>query len=195
MGIMDTYKIDLLSPQLEGKTFEYHIGDTFFSSIDGLLQRGDIRTTVRCFSTGTIFKFQIQSIGYVIVPCDRCLSDFELRIETTDILSVKLGDEYVDDGECVIVSEAEGYLDLAQFIYEFIALSMPMTHCHEPGKCDDAMMLELSRRQSTRSGAEDDECSDSENSSALDLLTGEDSVEPVDSRWAVLKTLKDNNKK
>jgi uncharacterized metal-binding protein YceD (DUF177 family) len=118
-----------------------------------------------------------------------------LRIETTDILSVKLGDEYVDDGECVIVSEAEGYLDLAQFIYEFIALSMPMTHCHEPGKCDDAMMLELSRRQSTRSGAEDDECSDSENSSALDLLTGEDSVEPVDSRWAVLKTLKDNNKK
>ena len=192
---MDAYKIDLLSPKLEGETFEYRIGDAFFSSIDGLLQRGDIYTKVKCISAGTIFKFQIQSIGYVVVPCDRCLSDLELRIETTDVLSVKLGEEYADDGDCVIVSEAEGYLDLAQFIYEFIVLSMPMAHCHEPGKCDDAMMLELSRRQSTRSGTEDDECADSEGSGAFDLLAGEDSVEPVDSRWAVLKTLKDNNKK
>ena len=38
-------------------------------------------------------------------------------------------------------------------------------------------------------------CADSEGSSAFDLLAGEDSVEPVDSRWTVLKTLKDNNKK
>ena len=192
---MDTYKIDLLSSGLGGKTFEYEISDDFFAQIDGLIQRGSIHTTVACLSAGSIIKFQIHSVGTVIVPCDRCLSDLELRIETTDELNVKLGDEYVDDGECVIVPETEGYLDLAQFIYEFIVLSMPLTCSHEPGKCDETMMHELSRHQATRSGEEDAEQEDSTNSEADDAPMGEDSDEPVDNRWAALKQFKEQLKK
>lgn len=188
---MDTYKIDLLSSGLGGKTFEYEIGDDFFAYVDGLIQRGTIHTTVVCLSAGSIIKFQIHSVGTVIVPCDRCLSDLELRIETTDELNVQLGDEYADDGECVIVPETEGYLDLAQFIYEFIVLSMPLTCSHEPGKCDETMMHELSRHQATRSGEEDAEQDDSTDSEALDAAMGEDSDEPVDSRWAALKQFKE----
>ncbi len=196
MGMMDTYKIDLLGSGLGGKTFEYEIGDAFFAEIDGLIQRGNIHTTVACLSAGSVYKFQIHSVGTIIVPCDRCLSDLELRIETSDELNVKLGDEYADDGDCVVVPEAEGYLDLAQFIYEFIALSMPMTCCHEPGKCDDAMMHELSRHQSTRSGNEDAERDDSaERGGWPDEVAGEDSDEPVDSRWAALKQFKEQLKK
>ena len=194
--MMDTYKIDLLSSGLGGKTFEYEIGDDFFAEIEGLIQRGSIHTTVVCLSAGSVYKFRIHSIGTVIVPCDRCLSDLELRIETADDLNVKLGSEYADDGDCVIVPESEGYLDLAQFIYEFIALSMPMTCCHEPGKCDDAMMHELSRHQSTRSGYEDAEREDSaEIGDAPDEAMGENSDEPIDSRWAALKQLKEQLKK
>ncbi|MBR6035890.1 MAG: DUF177 domain-containing protein [Bacteroidaceae bacterium] len=194
--MMDTYKIDLLSSGLGGKTFEYEIGDAFFAKIGGLIQRGNIHTTVACLSAGSVFKFQIHSVGTIIVPCDRCLADLELRIETSDVLDVKLGDEYADEGDCVVVPEAEGYLDLAQFIYEFIALSMPMSCCHEPGKCDDAMMHELSRHQPTRSGYEDAEREDSaENGDAQDVSVGEDSDEPVDSRWAALKQLKEQLKK
>lgn len=193
---MDTYKIDLLSSGLGGKTFEYEIGDDFFAEIGGLIQRGSIHTTVVCLSAGSVYKFRIHSIGTIIVPCDRCLADLELRIETADDLNVKLGSEYADDGDCVIVPESEGYLDLAQFIYEFIALSMPMACCHEPGKCDDAMMHELSRHQSTRSGFEDAEQEDSvENGDAPDEVTGENSDEPVDSRWAALKQFKEQLKK
>lgn len=193
---MDTYKIDLLSSGLGGKTFEYEIGDDFFAEIGGLIQRGSIHTAVVCLSAGSVYKFRIHSIGTIIVPCDRCLADLELRIETADDLNVKLGSEYADDGDCVIVPESEGYLDLAQFIYEFIALSMPMACCHEPGKCDDAMMHELSRHQSTRSGFEDAEQEDSvENGDAPDEVTGEDSDEPVDSRWAALKQFKEQLKK
>lgn len=195
MHKMDTYKIDLLSSGLGGKTFEYEIGDDFFADENGLIQRGSIHTTVACISAGSVFKFQLQSIGTVIVPCDRCLSDLELRIETSDLLSVKFGNEYADDGECVVVPESEGYLDLAHFIYEFIVLSMPIACCHEPGKCDDAMMQELSRHQATRSGDEDDEQADSHHGDVHDMETGEDSDEPVDSRWAALKQFKEQLKK
>lgn len=192
---MDTFKIDLLSRGLEGKTFEYDIDDAFFRQIDGLIQRGKLHSTVTCKGANTIYKFQIQSVGTVIVPCDRCMSDLELRIETTDVLNVKLGDEYADEGDCVVVPEAEGRIDLAQFIYEFIVLSMPIVCCHEPGKCDDAMMQELSRHQATRSGDEDDEQADSHHGDVHDMETGEDSDEPVDSRWAALKQFKEQLKK
>ena len=48
--MMDTYKIDLLSSGLGGKTFEFEIGDDFFAEIGGLIQRGSIHTTVVCLS-------------------------------------------------------------------------------------------------------------------------------------------------
>ena len=196
-SMKDTYKIDLLSSQLKGRTFEYKIGDGFFADIDGLIKHGKIHTKVECLNAGVVFKFLIHSIGTVVVPCDRCLADLELRIETADTLSVKLGDEYADEGDCVVVPEAEGYIDLAQFIYEFIVLAMPIACCHEPGKCDDTMMHELSRHQSARSGSEDGEMMDLNHSEDPndELSGGEDSVEPVDSRWAALKQLKDKLKK
>lgn len=192
MGIMETYKIDLLSNDLKGKTFEWDVNDDFFASIDGLIQRGNIHATVECMSAGSIFKFLIHSVGTVIVPCDRCLADLELRIDTADELAVKLGSDYSDDGDCVVVPEAEGYLDLAQFIYEFIVLSMPITCQHEPGKCDDAMMHTLSEHQAARSGQEDGE-DEGLDVSADGNGSTDASDRPVDERWAALAKLKLQN--
>lgn len=33
----------------------------------------------------------------------------------------------------VIVPEEDGYINVAWFMYEFIALSIPMKHVHAPG--------------------------------------------------------------
>ncbi|MCR5313077.1 MAG: DUF177 domain-containing protein [Bacteroidaceae bacterium] len=177
MNTKNTYKIDLLGSHFDKRDFSFKEDDDFFKEIDGLINRGCVDTTVSCVCTGTVFKFYVHSTGYVIVPCDRCLSDLELRIDTSDELVVKLGDEYSDDGDCVIVPETEGYIDLAQFIYEFIALSMPITCTHEPGKCDDAMMQELSKHQTARSSYDDDTSDDS------------NEPKPIDERWQVLKDL------
>ena len=67
MGMMDTYKIDLLSSGLGGKTFEYEEGDDFFAETEGLIQRGTIHTTVVCLSADSVYKFRIHSVGTVIV--------------------------------------------------------------------------------------------------------------------------------
>ena len=176
MNILDTYKVDLLSRHVQDNVLKWHIGDSFFEAIDGLIKRGDIHTTVECQGAGSARRFQIHSEGVVIVPCDRCLADLELRIETTDELVVKLGDEYADEGDCVVVSETEGWINLAQYIYEFIALAMPISCVHEPGECEDSMMQRLRRYQVARSSQEDGERDDSE--------TG-----ATDERWSALKNL------
>lgn len=183
MDKMESFKVDLLGPSSIDGQLQFDVDDDFFAAIDGLIERGSVKTTVDCKCTGIMYKFQIHSVGTIVVPCDRCLSDLELRIDTTDELVAKLGEEYQDEGDCVIVPETEGIIDLAQYIYEFIALSMPITCCHEPGKCDDSMMQELSKHQAARSGQEDEEADDSD---------GDDDGE-IDPRWAALSKLKGNN--
>lgn len=190
MEKMDTYKVDLLSSAFKDGQLQYDINDDFFGAIDGLVNRGNIKTTVDCKCTGSMYKFMIHSVGSVIVPCDRCLADLELRIDTADELVAKLGEEYSDEGDCVIVPESEGVLDLAQYIYEFIVLSMPIVCTHEPGKCDDAMMQELSRHQAARSGQEDDENGEFNEDADTDVDSSAEDDEEIDPRWAALKALK-----
>ena len=197
MGIMDTFKIDLLSQNLKGQTFEWDVDDSFFETIDGLVKRGSLHVVAECVRAGAVFKFVIHSVGTVIVPCDRCLAELELRIDTEDELAVKLGADYSDEGDCVVVPEAEGRVDLAQFIYEFIVLSMPIACQHEPGKCDDTMMQTLSMHQAARSsreGGEDDDENDNgiRNDDDNDDDVG-NNVGPVDERWAALLKLKNQN--
>ena len=149
----EDYKIDLFDAHIDGLTREYVADDAFFEMIDGLIQHGSVRTVLSCKGSARgLFHFEIHSEGVVSVPCDRCLADIELRIDTTDELAVKLGQEYADEGDVVVVPENEGTIDMAQFIYEFIALSLPLKRVHEPGKCDAAMMAEIEKHQAARSG-------------------------------------------
>ena len=95
-------------------------------------------------------------------------------IETHDRLTAQLGDTGSEDDDVVTVSEEEGILDVAWFVYESIALSIPLRHVHAPGKCNPAMMNVLKEHSAARSGDEDGE-------------------KAVDSRWAALKDLKITN--
>ena len=181
MPVSETYQIDLLERDIVGKVREWDVDDTFFASIDGLIRRGNVHVKAECTAASSVYKFLIQCEGTIVVPCDRCLADLELRVQTSDELQVTLGEDYSDDGDCVVVPETEGRVDLAQFIYEFIALSMPIACHHETGDCDDTMMQTLSVHQASRS------IEDAENG---DDSTSDDSDGPVDNRWDALADLK-----
>lgn len=138
------YTIDLLAPNVDGKEMTYLIDDAFFQNIDGLVQRGQVTTSLHIEgSTRSVFRFHFHSEGIVFAPCDRCLADVEIPVDVDDMLTVKLGEEYADEGECIIIPESDGLIDVSQFIYELIALSLPMKLVHEDGQCDEAMMAKL----------------------------------------------------
>ena len=152
------FRIDLLGRGVDGLEAEYVLDDSFFDAIDGLVHRGQIRTTVRVSgSADTRFRFGIRSVGVVYAPCDRCLADVEIPVDTSDEIAVVLGDEYSDEGDVIVVPEKEGAIDLAHVIYEFIALSLPLKLVHEPGNCDEAMIATLEEHLSARSGEDSGE--------------------------------------
>ncbi len=192
----DDFNIDLLDTNITGKTFEFHVNDPVFAEIDGLIDRGNIKSIVKCTSTSQgLFRFIIHSEGVVTTQCNRCLADLELRIDTTNELTAKLGDDDSDDGSIITVNHENGFLNVLQPIYEFIALSMPISLVHEPGMCDKAMMEELSKHQATRSSGEDAKDNEMTNDEITDNDDADDSEQkPVDPRWEALKKLVDNNK-
>jgi uncharacterized metal-binding protein YceD (DUF177 family) len=71
--------------------------------------------------------------GTVTVPCDITTELFDLPINTAFKLVVKFGSvENHDDDEIVILPHGSNEIQVAQYIYEMIVLSVPQKKVH-PG--------------------------------------------------------------
>ena len=137
--------------------YQYQLDNEFFLDLDAPeVQKGQVNVTLKVRKTSGVYQLDFQTEGEVVVICDRCLDEMEQPIETTDRLKVKLGAEYSEEDDMVIIPEEEGYINVAWFIYEFIALSIPMKHVHAPGKCNKDMVTKLSKHLRVSGDEEDD---------------------------------------
>ena len=115
--------------------FDYLLENKFFVDIDGdQVQKGKVQVHLTLKRSSMSSELDFHSEGVVMVPCDRCLDDMEQPIETDNRLIVKFGSEYAEESdEVLIIPEDDGTLNIAWFLYEFIALAIPMKHVHAPG--------------------------------------------------------------
>ena len=192
MGKFDLYKVELknLSPGVH--EYEYFLENKFFVDIGGdEVQKGKVKVNLTVKRTSMVFDMNFQLEGIVYVPCDRCLDDMELPVSTQNKLVVKFGKEYAEESEeIVIIPEEEGEINLAWFIYEFIALAIPMKHIHAPGKCNKAMSSKLKKHTARRADDEDE----FDEEAADDIVVDDDAADiPSDPRWDALKGLVEND--
>ena len=190
MGKFELYTIDLKNLTPGTHDFEYLLENKFFVDIDGNeVQKGHVHVQLTVKKSSMAFELNFQIVGMVIIPCDRCLDDMELPIETQDKLIVKFGKEYAEESdEIVIVPEEEGTINVAWFIYESIALAIPIKHVHAAGKCNKAMAAKL--RQHTAISRDDlAEPLDEGQEEAAD----EQDAGVSDPRWDALKGLFEND--
>ena len=134
MGKFDKYKIDLKGMQADSCKYEFVLDNLFFANIDGPeVQKGKVNVVLVVKKTSRAFELNFQTDGMVWVPCDRCLDDMEQPVSSTDKLLVKFGHEYAEEGDnLIVIPEEEGEINVAWFMYEFIALAIPMKHVHAP---------------------------------------------------------------
>ena len=192
MGKFDLYKVELknLSPGVH--EYEYFLENKFFVDIDGdEVQKGKVKVNLTVKRTSMVFDMNFQLEGIVYVPCDRCLDDMELPVSTQNKLVVKFGKEYAEESEeIVIIPEEEGEINLVWFIYECIALAIPMKHIHAPGKCNKAMSSKLKKHTARRADDEDE----FDEEAADDIVVDDDAADiPSDPRWDALKGLVEND--
>ena len=174
----------------DSSKYEFVLDNLFFANIDGPeVQKGKVSVELVVKKTSRAFELNFQTDGMVWVPCDRCLDDMEQLVSSTDKLLVKFGHEYAEEGDnLIVIPEEEGEINVAWFMYEFVALAIPMKHVHGPGKCNKAMTSKLSKHIRTTS---DDDAEETFVSEETELLNEEET--PVDPRWDELKKILDNN--
>ena len=149
------------------------LGDDFFEAVGGTeTKRGNVGVDVDIKRAGDYFELHFTAKGIVHVPCDLCLDDMEQPIDCDDVLMARLSDtDSNDDGDVVMVDRDNGVLDAAWFVYETIALGIPIKHEHAPGKCNPEMTRILSEHQAGST----------------------EKTDVIDPRWSKLAKLKNNN--
>ncbi len=186
MAKFDLYKIQLKSLSEDSHSFDYELDNGFFEKIDSPeVQRGEVKALVKLKRISNTFELDFDLKGSVFIPCDRCLDDMEQDIDYQGKLFVKFGADHSQEGDdVIIIPESEGEINLAWLLFEFIALSIPTKHVHEPGKCNEEM---ASRLEDHLVSSEDDESYFDQESFTKDQ---DDDIDP---RWEELKKIIDNN--
>ena len=141
MCSIEQFRIDLKALSQGVSTYQYRLNDEYFKAIDAPdVERGELSCCLSVDRTEDFFELNFHTEGVIHIPCDICLDDMDQSIETDNRLVVKFGEDYSEDDDLVTVAENEGILDVSWFIYEFIALNIPIKHVHAPGKCNPAMI-------------------------------------------------------
>ena len=122
--------------------FDFKIGDRFFEAFEGSeIHRGkaDVQVVLNKQSNLLTLDFRIE--GEVCVTCDRCLEEFMMPVGYTGTLAVRYSEtEQESDGEVMWIGPSETEIDLSQYIYESIVLSLPYQRVHPEGECNPEML-------------------------------------------------------
>ena len=172
---LETLKIDLKGLNVGHNPMVFKLDEAYFKVVDAPeVSRGNVEVRLDILrAEHDMFTLDFDICGTVIVPCDLCLDDMEQPIEAHERLTAKFGEDYSEEDNLVTVAEDEGILDVTWYVYECIALAIPIKHVHAPGKCNPAMIRVLDEHSAARSG--------------------EGQQETVDPRWAALEQLKNKN--
>lgn len=123
-------------------TFQFDLDDKFIEEKGGTEREFsdlDAQVTLKFDKKTNFFLCHFDIDGSVTVPCDRCGDDYKLRLWDEFDLVIKLtGEETEDMGEdadVAFIPRSETVIDISDWVYEFVMLSVPLQHVH-PDKPD-----------------------------------------------------------
>lgn len=190
MGKYSNYKLVLKDLEVGSVDYSYQLNDAYFKLIndeESDVRRGKLTVDVKVTRLTTAFELIFDINGAVQVPCDRCLDDVSMEVDTNNKLIVKFGADYSEESdEIVIIPEEEGEINIAWFIYEFITLSLPMKHVHPAGQCNKVVSSKLRKHKATLSNDEDGDEDDDDYDNDIDDADDGGGNDP---RWDALKDL------
>ncbi|HAN65449.1 MAG TPA: DUF177 domain-containing protein [Chitinophagaceae bacterium] len=113
--------------------FEYDLDDKFFvekGAIDFANAKAHVKLNLEKHSGFMLLKFEVG--GHAEVTCDRCGNPLKLDLWDEFNMLVKLVEnpeemnETEEDPDVVYISRHESHIDVSDWIYDFVMLSVPM---------------------------------------------------------------------
>ncbi|GAB1308766.1 DUF177 domain-containing protein [Urechidicola sp. KH5] len=165
------FDIPFVGLKLGKHEFEYQIDTKFFENYNyDEFYQAKIKVVLTFEKKANMLQLEFESKGVVNVACDVTNEPFDLNVDGKLNLVVKFGEEFNDDDEeILILPHSEYQVNVGQYIYEMIVLSLPIKRVH-PGVEDGSL-----------------------NSEVLEQLNSyKEQKEEIDPRWAKLKEIRTN---
>ena len=174
MNNLKEYLIPFVGLKIGKHQFDYQIDNTFFKNFDyDEFNDSSVKVNIVLEKKNTMLELDFKHKGTVNVPCDVSGEEFDLPIKGKLKLLVKFGDTFNDENEeLLILPHGEFQVNVAQYIYESIVLSVPLRRVH-PGVKDGTLSEVVEKLESL---------APKENKT-------EEQKDDIDPRWENLKKL------
>ena len=170
------FLIPFVGLKLGKHSFEYQIDNTFFKKFDfDEYENINVKIDLIFDKKSTFMELNFKHKGSVNVACDTTGEMFDLPIKGKIKLVVQFGEEFNNDNdELLIIPFSEHQLDISQYIYEMIVLSVPIKRMH-PGIKDGTLQSDVL-----------DKLNELRAKKLKEEVTKEEAIDP---RWDKLKQL------
>lgn len=157
--------------------YDFEVSPSFFEEFeDSEVTDGQANVIVELRKSETMIETNIQVKGSVRLTCDRSSEVYDHSLDTNNNIIFKYGDDWEElSDEIIAIPRGEQRINLAQYIYEFIGLAVPMKRLHPRFEQDE----DDETKEMIYSSYNENEVED--NSST---------TEELDPRWAKLKEIK-----
>ena len=178
MNRLNAYNIDIFKLSNATHTYEFEVDSMFFEAFEySEIIEGELNIVVTLKKSETMIEVSVKTNGNVKLTCDRSLDVYDYPLETSNDIIFKYGDNWEElSDEIITIPRGEQRINLAQYIYEFIGLAIPMKKLH-PRFGQDEMEDEDITELVYSSFEEEDESESSHR-------------EDIDPRWEKLKGIK-----
>mgnify|MGYP001349559338 FL=1 len=176
MKPLKAYDIQFVGLKLGKHIYDYEINQTFFEYFEfDEFNTINVNLNIHLEKKTTLLELNFSGNGSVNINCDVSNEPYNQPINFNFNLVVKFGQEYNNENDSILIIPHGSYeINIAQYIYELIVLSIPQKRIH-PGVEDGTLNSEILRKLEDLSPNAD--------------LKGESSSNDVDPRWNKLKKL------
>ena len=177
MTNLQDFAIDIYKLTNKVYTYQFAIDKGFFAHFAGSqLNEGKLVAEVTLDKQETLIMARFVIDGTLTLTCDRSLEEFDYPLHTEQTLVYQYGEEEEElTDEIVVITRHTQQINVAQPIYEFVALAVPMKRLHPKYAQDDRPFVEGEIVFSSSSKATTDD------------VAPETMADP---RWEALKKLK-----
>jgi len=175
MKPLKDFNIQFIGLKLGEHHFDYNIDRTFFKEFEfDEFNDADLKINLGLNKKPTLLELHFEVSGTINVNCDITNEPYNQQITNEFDLVVKFGEEYNNENEDIlIIPHGEYEINVAQYIYEFIVLSVPTKLIH-PGVIDGTLDSDILKKLEELSPKDLDENNNNEE---------------IDPRWNTLKKL------
>ncbi len=158
MEVLDHFSIPFIGLKVGLHQLKFEVDNLFFAEYENsLVKKGKLTINLDLDKRSHMAVLEFSLKGTVVTDCDRCMEDIVLPIQGNHILHAKYSEEDMEPtDEIIYIHPRLDRLNVAQYIYEYIHLSIPMMKTCEsdPNASCNEDILSLFEQEAEDDGGE-----------------------------------------